>query len=185
MLSDDAADRALVARVATGDQDALRRLYEAYYPRLWRYLWYALAGDATLTEEVIQDCCLAVWHNAHKYRGTAKVATWIFQIAHNRAANARRAQPNMTIPLSPETDFPGTDSLEDLVINRVLLSEALGHLAPIHQAVLDLFFYQGFSLAEIADILHVPIGTVKSRLHHARRALLHHLAPATPQQDRS
>jgi RNA polymerase sigma-70 factor, ECF subfamily len=185
-LTDDAADRAHLARIANGDQDALRRLYEAYHPRLWRYLWYALAGDEALIEEVIQDCFLAVWHSAGSFRGNAKVATWIFQIAHNRAVNARRGQGRTAdIFFADEDDLPGDDTFEDAVINRVLLAEAMQHLAPMHQEVLHLFFYRGFTLAEIATIVHIPLGTVKSRLNHARRALLLRLGTATPQEDRS
>jgi RNA polymerase sigma-70 factor, ECF subfamily len=183
-LSDDDADRANLASVADRDQDALRRLYETYYPRLWRYLWYALAEDAALTEEVIQDCFLAIWHSAHTFRGDAKVATWIFQIAHNRAVNARRSQGQLpTTPFAATTEIPGDASLEEMVLDRLMLDDALARLAPMHQTVLNLFCYQGFSLAEIAAILRVPVGTVKSRLNHARRALLAHLGSATPQEN--
>jgi RNA polymerase sigma factor (sigma-70 family) len=185
-LTDDAADRAHLARIANGDQDALRRLYEAYHPRLWRYLWFALAGDEALVEEVIQDCFLAVWQSAASFRGTAKVATWLFQIAHNRAVNARRKQGRtLDIPFATEDDLPGDDAFEEAVINRVVLAQAIGRLAPMHQEVLHLFFYRGFTLTEIATILQIPVGTVKSRLNHARRALLLQLGTATPQEDRS
>ena len=186
MPTDDAADRAWLAQIAAGDQDALRTLYDEYYPRLWRYLWYELAGDAALTEEVIQDCFLAVWHSASTFRGSAKVVTWLFQIAHNHAANARRAQEHrLNVPFPAEVELESDVSVEDTVINRMMLTEALDHLIPIHQVVLDLFCYQGFTLAEIAAILRIPVGTVKSRLNHARRALLRHLAATQPQEERS
>src|SRR5690349_19451027 len=125
MPSDDSADRDLLGRIAAGDQDAMHALYDAYYPRLWRYLWYALAMDATLTEEVLQDCMLAIWQHARSFHGRAKVATWIFQIAHNRASNARRAEQHLAFAYGyDDTDAADTASLEDTVINRLALAEA-------------------------------------------------------------
>src|SRR5215813_5698571 len=90
MQCDD--ERELLRLVATGDQHALRCLYAAYRPRLWSYLFARLDGDAGWTEELTQDVFLAVWRSAATFRGEARPATWLFRIAHNLAANARRAR---------------------------------------------------------------------------------------------
>lgn len=178
-----ADDLALLHRIAQGDAEALRALYEAQHARLWRYLWYALAGDAGLVEEVLQDVFVAVWQAAATYQGTAQPTTWLFQIAHNRAANARRARERHADVVPLVSDAAATEAggmaggdLEEAVLTRLALGEALHHLAPHHQAVLNLFFYQGFSLQEIAQILGVPVGTVKSRINHARRAMAQAMA---------
>src|SRR5215470_3423874 len=85
-------DRTLLAGVATGDEQALERLYAAYRPRLWRYVWHQLDGDAELVDDVLQDVFLAIWRTAHAYRGEASIATWIFRIAHHQAVSALRSR---------------------------------------------------------------------------------------------
>lgn len=187
MQGDD--ERALLRRVAAGDQHALRDLYAEYRPRLWGYLFHQLDGDAGWTEELTQDVFVAVWRSAGTYRGDAQVATWLFRIAHNLAANARRARDRRpqterlaigdsggSDELDERDDLPSGVSHEDAVLDRLTLASALGQLAARHREVLDLVFVQGFSMAEVSTILGVPVGTVKSRVSYARRALHAHLA---------
>ncbi|HEX6122873.1 MAG TPA: sigma-70 family RNA polymerase sigma factor [Ktedonobacterales bacterium] len=173
-------DRALLARIAEGDEQALKCLYASYRPRLWSYLWRLLDQNPERTEEVLQDVLLAVWRHAHSYRGEAQVATWLFRIAHNCAINARRADlrhASHRAPLDDDDDgetlaeLAMDESYEERVLDQMLLMEALGQLSPKHREVLELAFAQGFTAEEIAHILGVPVGTVKSRLTYARRAL--------------
>jgi RNA polymerase sigma-70 factor, ECF subfamily len=168
-------------QIAAGDQEALAQMRRAFYPRLWRYLWVQLDGNASWIEEVLQDVFLAIWQSAHTFKGEARfVATWIFRIAHHHAANARRAQSRRhegyATLLQEET---ATMTIEDAVMQRMALAEAIQHLSPKHQEVLYLVFYQGFMLDEVAHILNIPTGTVKSRLSYARSALLTELASST------
>ena len=81
----------LLGQIANGDEEALRSLYVEYHPRLQRYLWGLLDGDGCAVEEALQDTFLAAWRAAGGYRGEAKVATWLFQIAHNLALHSRWA----------------------------------------------------------------------------------------------
>ena len=80
----------LLGQIANGDEEALRTLYVEYHPRLHRYLWGLLDGDGCAVEEALQDTFLAVWRAAGA-RGEAKVATWLFQIAHNLTLHSRWA----------------------------------------------------------------------------------------------
>ncbi len=182
-------DEALLAQVARGDQEALRELYARYRPRLRRYLWYQFDGDVGRLEEALQDVFLAVWRSAGKYRGEARVATWLFQIAHHQVLHARRdAARRITGTLAPFGEHldeeiapdPAWQSVshEDEVLDRLVLVEALGRLSARHRAVLELIFVHGFSPGEVARILDVPDGTVKSRISYARRALLKELTAA-------
>jgi RNA polymerase sigma factor (sigma-70 family) len=86
----DGDERALVARIAAGDRDALRILYTRYHPRLWRYLWRRLDGNAGAVEDVLQETWLAVWRAAPGYQPRGQVAAWIYRIAHHQAAHIRR-----------------------------------------------------------------------------------------------
>jgi RNA polymerase sigma-70 factor (ECF subfamily) len=181
--SDNESD--LIALIATGDQAAFQTLYVTYAPGLWHYVWHQLDGNAPWAEEIIQDIFLAIWRSAGGFRREAKVGTWIFQIAHNFVSNARRNQGRqaegrlMIVPSRSDTEENdpaiASTSFEEATVNRLLLAEALDTLSVKHQAVIDLIFIQGFTMEEVAQILAVPIGTVKSRVIGARRALLKQL----------
>ncbi len=169
-------DEALLARIAQGDQQAMQSLYERYRLRLWRYLWSLLGGEAEWTEEVLQDTFLAVWRSAERYRGEARVATWLYHTARHLAGNARRDRRRRGGDAVACLDGEAMGDVhqpshEEAVVNRLALSDALQQIAPKHREVIELVFYHGFQLHEIAEILEVPVGTVKSRLSYARRAL--------------
>ncbi|HEU0027460.1 MAG TPA: RNA polymerase sigma factor [Ktedonobacterales bacterium] len=173
----------LLRRIADGDEEALRQLYVEYRPRLRRYLWHQLDGDGLAIEEALQDTFLAVWRSAGGYRGEAKFATWLFQIAHyvalrTRKASAQRGRSETEIASDPPEGavIPMAASPEDTVLEQLAFDEALSRLTPKHRAVLQLVFQQGFSAEEAAQILGVPVGTVKSRVSYARRALQSALA---------
>ncbi len=179
MTTPDAA--LLIRRIARGDEEALRQLYAEFRPRLRRYLWHRLDGDMHALEEALQDTFLAVWRTAGAYRGEAKVATWLFQIAHYQALRVRqsadrRARLAGESAEQVEESHASAFRPEDAVLDRLVLDEALCRLSAKHRAVLHLVFQQGFTMDEVARILDVPVGTVKSRVSYARRALRDALA---------
>ncbi len=184
-------DEGLICRIAGGDEEALRQLYVGYRVRLWQYLWPQLNGDAQRVEEVLQDVFLAVWRQARTFRGEARASTWLFRIARYRASNAMRDRARQPEGYSTSLatgddgeggvyECAGTASHEDAVLDRVALAEGMAKLAPKHREVLDLFFYHGFTLDEVAHILDIPTGTVKSRLSYARHALQRELRGTAP-----
>lgn len=193
--------RGWLAVIAQSDEDALAALYQALRPRLRRYLWRQLDGDMAAIEDTLQEVFLAVWRSAQSYRGEARVATWVFQIAHHLAAHvyhARVRQQRREIPPPSDRDDeqpepPGwrRAAHDDEVMERLALGSALDSLSQKHREVLELVFDQGFSLEEVSRILQTPLGTVKSRLSYARQALLRALRkegatlPAIVAQDAS
>ncbi len=174
----DSEDAACIAGIASGDQRALAELYTRYRPRLYRFLWHQLDGDGALVEEVLQDTFLAIWRAADTFRGEARVATWIFRIAQRCAGRARRTVPKsgkgQIISLADMREDEGSPLLnghEDQSLTRIALREALLRLTDKHREVILLVFVQGFTGEEAAQILGVPLGTIKSRLHVARTLL--------------
>ncbi len=167
-------DVALVKRMASGDEEALRSLYAATGRRLFAYA-LRLTGSEALAEEVLQDSLFAAWKGARSYRGEARVITWLLGIVHHQALNATRRK---RLPLE------GLDRAA-LVADRAMgpeagaeagernraLQEAMAGLSPDHRAALELVFYQGLSLAETAKVCACPEGTVKSRLSYAKAHL--------------
>ena len=183
---DDLSDVALLSRTAQGDKQALQELYARYRGPVWRYVWRLVNDDPNLADEVTQDVFIAVWRQAATFRAEASPATWLFRIARHRAINARRnlarrLEGHLWRAAADDEDDAtvfdaGEPSHENAVIERLSLDEALGHLSAKHREALDLVFYYGFSLEETAQILDAPLGTIKSRLSYARRALQDHLS---------
>jgi RNA polymerase sigma-70 factor, ECF subfamily len=169
-LSQDAEDHDLVKAIAGGDSHALSMLYTRHGLRLLSYLIGQL-DDAQLAEEVLQDVMLAVWKNAAGFRGDSRVTTWLLSIARHRAINAhhKRQSPHQT------TQQPFDESLDRLVQsamdNHEGIQEAIDCLPPSQQETLELVFYHNLTGTEAAQVLKVPVGTIKSRLHRALTTL--------------
>jgi RNA polymerase sigma-70 factor (ECF subfamily) len=160
-------DLAWIQRMAEGDTDALGELYARHGAGVLSYLVGRL-GDRRLAEEVLQDVMLAAWQAASGFRAESKVRTWLLTIAHHRALNARRRrQPPLTAGLLSDgraDEWSGSAERADL-------RSALARLPNPQRAALELVFGHGLTTAEAAEVLGVAPGTVKSRLHRAKRAL--------------
>ncbi len=162
-----ASDRELIAGVATGSDEAFRQLYDRFSDRVYRYA-YTILRAKHLAEEVVQETMIAVWKGASKFSGRSKVSTWIFGIARNQAYSLVRREIRTErvpdVPLVEPDPAPGIHRQE-----RV--ARALNQLSDDHREVVFLTFYEGLSYGEIAAILDIPTGTVKSRMFHAKKRL--------------
>ncbi len=154
----------LLERIAAGDESALATLYDAYYPRLGRFI-LRVTRDADLVSEIINDVFLVIWKSTPQFRGDSTVSTWILGIAYRTALKAvsRRGPP--TVPVEAAEPTAEVDS-------RCLdLDTCLARLSPEQRATVELAYFFGYSYREIADILGCPENTVKTRMFHARRLL--------------
>jgi RNA polymerase sigma factor (sigma-70 family) len=166
-------DAALLAQVAGGDGGALARLYQAYAGRLFGYL-LRLCSDRMVAEEILQDTMLAVWRSAGGYAGAATMSTWLFGIARRQAYYRLRGTPPPAPhePADRADPGPGPEELAIAAAGGTSLAGAVGDLPDHQRDVVALVFVAGLPLAEAAAVLGVPVGTVKSRLHHARATLV-------------
>src|SRR5437764_10299362 len=167
-------DQQILKRIAVGDRQALSELYVRYQRPLFNYL-LQLTPDYGLAEELLQDTLVAVWKSAQSFEGRSSVRTWLIGIARRQAHNTLRQR---RLPLADESEMEGlvaTDGEPEAwtlaSFARDELAAAFRQLAPLHREVLVLTFVQELSYQETATILEVPVGTVKSRLSNARRAL--------------
>jgi RNA polymerase sigma factor (sigma-70 family) len=167
-------DRQVLKRIAMGDRQALAELYARYQRPLFNYL-LQLTPDYGLAEELLQDTLVAVWKSARSFEGRSSVLTWLIGVARRQAHNTLRQR---RLPIVDDADLldvvSNESDPEDFTLTcmaRDELVEAFKQLAPIHREVLILILVQELSYAETATILHVPVGTVKSRLCHAKRTL--------------
>ncbi len=178
-------DSHLIALSVRGDRAAFGELIRRYQDRLF-HTAYRLVGNADDALDVVQDAFLNAYQSLHQFKGDARFFTWLYRIAVNSAISLRRKQRAVlaadlpggraaTEPLDESADSRPGASLERAEDERKL-QEALDRLTPEHKAVLVLKEIDGQKYEAIADILGVPIGTVRSRLHRARLELRDRLA---------
>jgi RNA polymerase sigma-70 factor (ECF subfamily) len=180
----DATDEELMSRFRGGQRDAFGLLVRRYERELYGYLCRYL-GDASLADDVFQNTFVQVFVKADQFEDGRQVRPWLYTIATNQAIDAlRRAgrQPAVSLdgqlaeggegeprPLLEllEARGPGPlDQTEDEE-RRLLVRAAVDRLPELFKQVVVLAYYQGLKYREIADVLAVPVGTVKSRLHAA------------------
>ena len=157
-------DDELIAALAAGDDTALRELFMRHAPWLAARLRAALPPPDV--EDVLQETFLAVWQGATGYRPRRTPQAWMWVIARNQAALLLRRRGPVTAPLE-ETPHVGLDPAEAAMV-RADITAALD--GPEGQ-VLRLMYVEDRPVAEVAVLLGVPAGTVKSRAHRARRML--------------
>ena len=164
------ADARAVARVAAGDADALRELYDRH-GRLVFSMAFRLTSDRQLAEECVQDVFVNLWRRASAYDpARAKVTTWLFVITRNRAielarARARRPDPYADVEVAGESPDPA--DLLGAADEAQRVAEAMAALPQAQIDVLQLAYFDGLTHVEIAERLDLPLGTVKGRLRLA------------------
>jgi RNA polymerase sigma-70 factor, ECF subfamily len=179
MDRNDQDDVWLIRRVANGDRDALAVLYHRHAGVVLAQVTLAV-GELALSEEILQDTMLAVWHGAASFRGESAVRSWIIAIARRQARDRLRHRPVRATALADLAGLPAPEAgPEEAAIEHAeaeVIADALGQLRGLHREVLGLVFGAGLTLAETAAVLEVPVGTAKSRLSAARAALTRALA---------
>jgi len=167
-------DSALLARVAAGDERAFELVYERYAPSLLAYA-QTLLGERGPAEEALQDTFVAVWRNARTFEGRSTVRTWLFGICRRQALKRLRGRRPDPLPeehaLEVASDAPQPEAVVLARADAAAVAAALATLPPAQREVLELAFAAELSHAEIAQVLGVPVGTVKSRLFNARATL--------------
>lgn len=182
-------DRALVARCQRGDLAAFEPLVARYRERVWRLAYHVLR-DREEAAEAAQEAFIRAWRALGSFRGQAAFYTWLFRIAMNAATDrlrqrAARARALGTEPV-PEEDWERTlvdqgeapDEVARRREARARVERALDALPEHHRAVIMLSDLEGLSYREIAEVLQIPMGTVMSRLHNARKRLRETLGTA-------
>jgi len=174
----DAADQiaaeeaGLVARMAAGDTGPpVTELYRRYGRRLFRFGVQTLGNDG-LAEEMVQECFVRLWRSAGQYdAGRASVGTYLFVIARSAALDIRkRPSSRELLPVEEAYTPPQFDNVEQ-VLDSLIMREALDTLSMAHRQVVRLAYDRDLTQSQIAERLDLPLGTVKTRMFHAMRAL--------------
>jgi RNA polymerase sigma factor (sigma-70 family) len=167
------SDLTLLREMAAGRVEALNFLYARYGSLLLVYLTARL-HDRQWAEEVLQDVMLTAWNGAGNFQGRSSVKTWLFIIARNQAVNAytrRKLEPEQLDPENPRLQGISPEQLLEQSLNDSALQQAIMQLPEEQRETLDLLFFQQLSQAEVAQVMQVAPGTIKSRLSRARANL--------------
>lgn len=186
-------DRQLIAECLGGQRDAFGILVSRYQARLYNAA-IRLVDNAEDAADVVQEAFLNAYQSLHSFKGDAEFFTWLYRIAFNTAISLKRKRraavsldavgPDGGIDPDDPSDYvkPGL-ALERSEEERQL-QEAMVRLSHEHKEVLVLKDIEGMQYDEIAEILKVPIGTIRSRLHRARLELRDLLQANDPDSDR-
>jgi len=185
--SDHLTDELLVLDWQSGDATSLRQLFDRWHPRLVRYA-RRLTGSDDAGADVAQEAWLAMVRGIRKLDDPRAFHRWAYQIVTRRAADWIRTRQRIRAgegtqsptPIdglpSPDVGHTATESIDDA--DQVTV--ALARLPEKFRTVLVLRYLEDLGVSEIATILGEPVGTIKSRLHHAREALRPHLTEEEP-----
>ena len=177
-----ALDEYLVVLSQSGSIDALDGLARRWTPRLLRFAARVLgpSGDsAEAARDVVQETWVGAIRGLRSLRDPAQFPAWIYGIATRKCADAIRANTRRRrLDARAAADDMGRQMASVTSEQQIDLTTAIQGLPPIHRAAVHLFYREDLSVEEIASVLGIPAGTVKSRLHHAREALKRQLGPA-------
>lgn len=170
MILPDQSDEALVAALDQKDIDALEVLYDRYKTVAFS-LAYRIVGERTAAEDIVQDAFLSIWRRAAWYQpGRGRVRSWLMAIVHNRAVDRLRSAATSSGDLPLEA-VPDMESDAPPVWQEVwtqqrgdLVRGALENLPPDQKKSIELAYFSGYTHVEIAQLMDVPLGTVKGRL---------------------
>jgi RNA polymerase sigma-70 factor, ECF subfamily len=167
-------DAELLRRIGMGDEDAMAAFYREH-GRVVLAQVLLVTGELVLAEEIVQDTMLAVWRGAASFRGESSVRSWVIAIARRQTRDRLRGQRLRVVDdafLAGQPDSsPGPEAMALDRAELATVRDAIQELASAHRELLGLVFGSGLSLPEVAGVLEIPVGTVKTRLSAARSAL--------------
>ena len=167
-------DTDLLRRIATGEQSAVRTLYARHHLRIFRFIMRRTGNEAS-SEELTNEVFLEVWRHAGKFEGRSAASTWMLSIAHNKAVSFLRKRSEAQLDegvaeaIADDADTPEVASSKRGKSEQI--RACLEKLSPDHREIIDLVYYHEKSISEVAEIVGIPEGTVKTRMFNARKNL--------------
>jgi RNA polymerase sigma-70 factor (ECF subfamily) len=169
------SDDDLLKRIRAGEQLALKTLYGRHHVKIFRFAMRLLRNESS-AEDVVSEVFVDVWRNATNFEGRSEASTWLLAIARNKAYSMMRR-----VRKEEELDDEAAEVIEDIsdtpevILQKQnkgdLLRACLQKLSAPHREVMSLIYYHDKSIEDVAKIVGVPEGTVKTRMFHARKRL--------------
>lgn len=176
----DLDDDSLVAAAQRGDRDALEALLRRHHDRIYA-LCRRMTGNDHDALDATQEALIAIVKGIHHFDGRAAFTTWSYRVATNACLDELRRRNRRFDPVDPQSDAVrsvGLPGFDEAVTTRHSIDEALEKLAPPFKTVVILRDQLGLEYSEIAEVLEIPVGTVRSRLARGRAALVDYLYPS-------
>jgi RNA polymerase sigma-70 factor, ECF subfamily len=181
----DIQEQELIRKVAAGERASLKQLFDLHSPRVHNLL-LRLVGNGDDAEELTQDVFLSLWKHADSLRGESKLSTWLYRVAVNKAINFKKrsglffqikqlfsleSDEESIIDRLPAAAADSPDRQIEIREAQIQLADLLGTLPRRQREVFLLHKLEGLSYNEIAEQLHVSLGTIESLMHRAKENL--------------
>jgi RNA polymerase sigma-70 factor (ECF subfamily) len=181
----DIHEQELIRKVATGDRAAFKQLFDSHSARVHNLL-LRLVGNRDDADELTQDVFLSLWKHAESLRGESKLSTWLYRVAVNKAINFKKrsglffqirqlfsleGDDESIIDRLPAAPADSPDRQFEIKEAQIQLADLLGTLPHRQREVYLLHKLEGLSYNEIAEELHVTLGTIESLMHRAKENL--------------
>lgn len=169
------SDSELMQQIVSGDQAAFSELYHRYKGRMYYYFYRMLGNSAEQANDFLQELFMKIIEKPESYNPAYSFSTWLYSVANNMCKNEYRhrgvcREYRESEIFKPQVDFINENTIApEQVIEKIF--EALNFLGDEHRSAFVLRYREGFSIKEIAAILELPEGTVKSRLFNAKKML--------------
>jgi RNA polymerase sigma-70 factor (ECF subfamily) len=184
-------DRQLIERCRSGDREAFDELVRRYERQAYN-LAYRLSGNYDDASDVVVEAFVRVFQGLHTFRGEAHFGTWLHRVVVNTFLDMRkRSKGRQNVSLEEQLELdgdtltrqiedtaPGPEELVEKEEREEVLQRAIAQLPPERRILIVLYHFENLSYEEIAQMLNLPVGTVKSRLNRARLALRELLEPS-------
>ncbi len=184
-------DRQLIERCRSGDREAFDELVRRYERQAYN-LAYRLSGNYDDASDVVVEAFVRVFQGLHTFRGEANFGTWLHRVVVNTFLDMRkRSKGRQNVSLEEQLELdgdtltrqiedtsPGPEELVEKEEREEVLQKAIAQLPPERRILIVLYHFENLSYEEIAQMLNLPVGTVKSRLNRARLALREILQPS-------
>lgn len=179
-------DQSLIEACLAGRREAFGQLVERYQHRLFHSLVHLL-GSTEDAQDAAQDALILAFEKLGTFRGESQFYSWLFRIAYNSAVSSKRKTGPMSVSLEARRDASGLEPADlnpstepsfglDVSDRQRLVQQALGELSEEFRAAIVLKEIEQMSYEEIAEVVGIPLGTVRSRIHRARMELRQKLA---------
>ena len=168
-----ASDETLIGRIAVGDGHAMRALYVRHNVHVFRFL-LGKVKERMIAEDLVSEVFVEVWQSAHRFGTRAAVPAWLLAIARYKAFSAMRrhqTRDQLDQGLAIEHSSKNPKTAIEIQDPRQVLCDCLSNLSPSQREILDLAYHHKVPIESVAEIVGIPVNTVKTRMFHARRHL--------------
>ena len=175
------SDESLIRSIAKGNKRALELLFTRHNVRIYRFI-LRLTGNTALAEDIVNDVFIEAWRNAGKFEARSRVSTWLLAIGRYKALTALRERREAQWDDDSAANIVDDANDPEIVAHQAslgaVIQKCLMQLPAYQREIIDLVYYHGKTVLEVAQIAGIPEGTVKSRMFHARSRMVHLLQEA-------